>query len=105
MTRPPPEVTAPEAFVEKATAGTRQASTAAKAASEKFFDRLGFISFQTPTELAGGLALKELRYGAVIASDSPLGERSPVGSSAPSLGKEGFGYSWAQYKQTLRQRK
>ena len=35
------------------------------------------ISFLTPAELAGGLALKESRYEATNAFDSPLGEKSP----------------------------
>lgn len=35
------------------------------------------ISFLAPAELAGGLALKESRYKAINAFDSPLGEKSP----------------------------
>jgi hypothetical protein len=50
--------------------------------------------FLMPAELAGGLALKELRYGAEFASDSPLGEKSPRWFLRPDSFTAGLGFGF-----------
>jgi len=68
---PPSAVVAAEAVPDMPRRATRIATARA---GVTFFTK----ALSLPAELAGGLALKESRYGAVLASDSPHGEKFPL---------------------------